>query len=114
MTYAPASTTGAVRNPLAMVSFVLGAVAVLLAVVFVFIQAAVFGSGSAAALGMVGLVHGILSGLLGVAAIATGVVALLGNKPRKPLAAAGVALGASEVFATILGLFTGLIYTLAA
>ncbi|TBN57434.1 hypothetical protein EYE40_08540 [Glaciihabitans arcticus] len=113
MTYGPAESPEPTRNPLALVSFVLGAVAVLIAVVFVFIQAVVLGQGTLLSIGMVSAVHGVVSGVLGVGAIATGAIALIGPKPRKPLAAAGVALGAVEVFNVILGLLTGLIYSLA-
>jgi len=110
MTDAPASPT---RNPLAMVSFALGAVSVGLALIFVLLQTLLISTGEVLSLGILNAAHGLVSGLIGGAAVITGAVALSGERPRKPLAAAGLALGAAEVFGVLAGLLSSLLLAFA-
>jgi len=108
MTYTPEPA----RNPLALASFVLGVVAVLLGWVFSLVQAVLISSTGVAAIQLLAGANSLIAATLSVAAIATGVVALIGPRVRKPLAAAGVALGGAVLFNVIAGALTGLIYSL--
>jgi len=110
MTYAPGTPASSpAPNPLAMVSFVLGAISVGLVVIFVLLQTVLISNGQALSLGILNAAHGLVSGLIGAAAIITGAIALSGNRARKPLAAAGLALGAAEVVGVLAGLVSSLL-----
>ena len=110
MTYAPAVQP---RNRLALVSFVLGVVSVGLALVFVFIQSSFLANGDVQSIGLLSAARGAISATIGAGALVTGGIALVGPRPRKPLAAAGMAPGATEVFGVLVGLLQSLLLVFA-
>ena len=99
-------------NPLGFASMVVGAIVPLLGVLFLLIQAAAIRSAEPSALGAISSVGNVLGGLLGVAALVLGLVALTRRGASKTFAAAGVALGASAVVSVIGAFLYGLVITL--
>lgn len=105
--YPPTSSPrAAARNPLGLASLVIGALAPLLGLLFLFIQAGALRAMSGDIFGAVNTVHTVLDALIGLAAVILGLVALSKRGASKTLAAAGIALGA----ATLVGVLGAIIY----
>ncbi|WP_237841509.1 hypothetical protein [Cellulosimicrobium cellulans] len=108
----PVPAPSARRSPLAVTSFgtgvatVLVGAAVTLAFPFVLSSSAY----SPTSVSVLQLVNGILAGLLGLAAVVTGAVALVRRLPGTAFAAAGTALGAAALLGFVLSLVQGALY----
>jgi hypothetical protein len=97
------------KNTLGLISAILGASAYVLGFIFTFIQLGLTGSGSLSSYGVVGGAHSVLDALLGLGAIALGVVGYLKGGPSKLFAIVGATLGAT----LLLNVLNGLIFTIA-
>ncbi|MFE6234572.1 hypothetical protein [Cellulosimicrobium sp. NPDC057862] len=108
----PAPAPSARRSPLAVTSFVTGAATVLVgAAVTLAFPFVLSSSGySPTSVSVLQLVNGILTGLLGLAAVVTGAVALVRRLPGTAFAAAGTALGAAALLGLVLSLVQGALY----
>jgi nitrate reductase gamma subunit len=108
----PAPAPSARRSPLAVTSFATGVATVLVgAVVTLAFPVVLSSSGySPTSVSVLQLVNGVLAGLLGLAAVITGAVALVRRLPGTALAAAGTALGAAALLGFVLSLVQGALY----
>ncbi|MCS5715511.1 hypothetical protein NVV95_13250 [Herbiconiux sp. CPCC 205716] len=97
------------RNPLGLASLLVGAVIPILGLVHLVVQAAVISTGEPSVLGAVSAVNGVISGLLAIAAIVLGIVAVSRRGLSKTFAAAGIALGAAALVSVIGSLSYGLL-----
>ncbi|KQP54085.1 hypothetical protein [Agreia sp. Leaf283] len=98
-----------VKNTLGFVSAILGASGFLLGFIFTFIQLGMYATNSTSAYGLLGGTQSVLDALLGLGAIALGVLGYLKGGPSKLLAIVGTTLGV----ALLLGVLNGLIFTIA-
>lgn len=97
---------GPARNRLGLVALILGAIPSVLGLIFLLAQAAMIAGGDPYAIGTLSGVATVLNGLLGLAALIVGLIALTRRGLGKALAAAGTALGA----ATLVGVLGNLLY----
>lgn len=97
------------KNTLGLVSAILGAAAFVLGFIFTFIQLGIYATGSMDSYGILSGVRTVSDALLGLGAIALGVVGYLRGGPSKLLAIVGTTLGV----ALLLGVLNGLIFTVA-
>lgn len=112
---APASRpTGSARSPLGLVSFIAGAVNVLLGTVLSFAVSAtiIAAAGDYTAVGMLQLGQTVVSVLLALVAVVTGVIALLRRGAPKGFAAAGTALGGASLFGVLASVAQSALYQL--
>ncbi len=100
------STNHTARNPLGLVALIVGAIPSVLGLIFLFAQAALIANGDPYSIGTLSAVASVLNGLLGVAALIIGLIALTRRGQGKALAAAGTALGA----AAVVGVLGNLLY----
>jgi len=98
-----------VKNTLGFVSAILGASGFLLGFIFTFIQLGMYATNSTSAYGLLGGTQSVLDALLGLGAIALGVLGYLKGGPSKLFAIVGTTLGV----ALLLGVLNGLIFTIA-
>jgi hypothetical protein len=98
------------KNTLGLVSAILGASGFALGFIFTFIQLGMLGTDSLSSYGILGGVHSVFDALLGIGAVALGVVGYLKGGPSKLLAIVGTTLGV----ALLLGVLNGLIFLVAA
>ncbi|WP_440710268.1 hypothetical protein [Herbiconiux sp. YIM B11900] len=99
-------------NPLGLASLVVGAIGPLLGALFLIIQAVSLGSGGTDAFQVIGSIGNVLSGLVAVAALVLGLVAITRRGRSKTLAAAGIALGASGLVGVLSVLLYGAVLSL--
>jgi hypothetical protein len=92
------------KNTLGLVSAILGASGYVLGFLFAFIQLAMSGSGNYSAYGVVSGVHTVLDALLGLGAVALGVVGYLKGGPSKLLAIVGTTLGVTLLLLVLIDL----------
>lgn len=97
------------KNTMGMVSAILGASGFALGFIFTFIQLGMYATSSSGAYGAISGVHSVLDALLGLGAVALGVLGYLKGGPSKLLAIVGTTLGV----ALLLGVINGLIFTIA-
>ncbi|WP_368497421.1 hypothetical protein [Herbiconiux sp. A18JL235] len=100
------SANGLARNRLGLVALILGAIPSVLGLIFLLAQAAMIAGGDPYSVGTLSGVAMVLNGLLGLAALIVGLIALTRRGLGKALAAAGTALGA----ATLVGVLGNLLY----
>ena len=98
-----------VKNTLGFVSAILGASGFLLGFIFTFIQLGMYATNSTSAYGLLGGTQSVLDALLGLGAIALGVLGYLKGGQSKLFAIVGTTLGV----ALLLGVLNGLIFTIA-
>lgn len=99
-------------NPLGLAALVVGAIGPLLGVLFLIIQAAALGSGGTDAFQLIGTAHSVLSGLISIAALVLGLVAITRPGRSRTLAAAGIALGAAGLVEVLGSLLYGAVLSL--
>ncbi|WP_374947104.1 hypothetical protein [Agreia sp.] len=97
------------KNTLGLVSAILGASGFVLGFIFTFIQVGIYATGSTSSYGLLGGAQSVLDALLGLGAVALGVIGYLKGGPSKLLAIVGTTLGV----ALLLGVLNGLIFTIA-
>jgi len=97
------------KNTLGLVSAILGASGFVLGFIFTFIQLGMYATNSSGAYGLLSGTQSVLDALLGLGAIALGVVGYLKGGPSKLFAIVGTTLGV----ALLLGVLNGLIFTIA-
>jgi hypothetical protein len=97
------------KNTLGLVSAILGASGFALGFIFTFIQLGMYATDSSGAYGLLSGTQSVLDALLGLGAIALGVLGYLKGGPSKLLAIVGTTLGV----ALLLGVLNGLIFTIA-
>lgn len=97
------------KNTLGFVSAILGASGFLLGFIFTFIQLGMYATNSSGAYGLLSGTQSVLDALLGLGAIALGVLGYLKGGPSKLFAIVGTTLGV----ALLLGVLNGLIFTIA-
>lgn len=99
------------RSGLALVSFWAGVATVLVGAVYTLALPVVIRSMSFASMSYVTLQagHGILSVVLALVAVVTGLVVLVRRAPGTGFAAAGTALGAAALLSVVLGLLQGVL-----
>ena len=97
------------KNTLGLVSAILGASGFVLGFIFTFIQLGTYATNSTSFYGLLGGTRSVLDALLGLGAIALGVVGYLKGGPSKLLAIVGTTLGV----ALLLDVLNGLIFTIA-
>ena len=97
------------KNTLGLVSAILGASGFALGFIFTFIQLGMYATNSSGAYGLLSGTQSVLDALLGLGAIALGVVGYLKGGPSKLFAIVGTTLGV----ALLLGVLNGLIFTIA-
>lgn len=97
------------KNTLGLVSAILGASGFVLGFIFTFIQLGMYATNSSGAYGLLSGTQSVLDALLGLGAVALGVVGYLKGGPSKLLAIVGTTLGV----ALLLGALNGLIFTIA-
>lgn len=97
------------KNTLGMVSAILGASGFALGFIFTFIQLGTFRTSGMDVYGFIGGAHSVFDALLGLGAVALGVVGYLKGGPSKLLAIVGTTLGV----ALLLGVLNSLIFTIA-
>lgn len=111
--YGPSSAQNAqparAKNTLGLVSAILGASGFALGFIFTFIQLGLYASNGYDSYGLVGGAHTVFAALLGLGAVAAGVVGYLRGGPSKLLAIVGTTLGV----ALLLGVLNGLMFTIA-
>ena len=96
------------KNTLGFVSAILGASGFLLGFIFTFIQLGMYATNSSGAYGLLSGTQSVLDALLGLGAIALGVLGYLKGGPSKLFAIIGTTLGV----ALLLGVLNGLIFTI--
>ncbi|WP_127792591.1 hypothetical protein [Agromyces sp. LHK192] len=98
------------RSPLALTAVIAGAISTLVGSLVVLSYPVLLqGEYSYTLFTTVQWVSNTLIGLLGLVALATGVISLVRREPARALAGAGTALGAAAVFGILTGLLQGLI-----
>jgi len=97
------------KNTLGLVSAILGASGFALGFIFTFIQLGMYATDSSGAYGLLSGTQSVLDALLGLGAIALGVLGYLKGGPSKLFAIVGTTLGV----ALLLGVLNGLIFTIA-
>ncbi|WP_291055732.1 hypothetical protein [Herbiconiux sp.] len=108
-----AEPTRPAPNPLGLASLVVGAIGPLLGALFLIIQAVALGSGGGTdVFQIVSTTGNVLSGLVAVAALVLGLVAITRPGRSKTLAAAGIALGASGLVGVLSVLLYGVVLSL--
>ncbi|SKB03248.1 hypothetical protein SAMN06295879_3682 [Agreia bicolorata] len=97
------------KNPLGLTSAILGASGFVLGLIFTFIQVGMYATDFSGSFSALGVTQNVLDVLLGLGAIALGVVGYLKGGPSKLLATVGATLGVALLF----GVINSLIFTIA-
>ena len=105
----PTGRPAPVKNTLGLVSAILGASGFLLGFIFTFIQLGMYATNNSSAYGLLSGTQSVLDALLGLGAVALGVLGYLKGGPSKLLAIVGTTLGV----ALLLGVLNSLIFTIA-
>ena len=105
----PTGRPAPVKNTLGLVSAILGASGFLLGFIFTFIQLGMYATNNSSAYGLISGTQSVLDALLGLGAVALGVLGYLKGGPSKLLAIVGTTLGV----ALLLGVLNSLIFTIA-
>jgi hypothetical protein len=97
------------KNTMGLISAILGASGYVLGFIFTFVQVGMYATDFSGSYSALGVTQNVLDGLLGLGAIALGVLGYLKGGPSKLLAIVGTTLGVT----LLLGVVNSLIYSVA-